>query len=149
MTVAPDIQNLPEGRSLILPSPPIPSATRMIWLPLTPTPTPLLLAVHIGDIQFSFAKSGRGKKHMFSGGKNSCFHHLHVGSAKSWMWGRKQTKKIIDNVLPGKTASSPPLRHRSCSKKAGIGVGAQTGQELLPVWIGEEDEEGAGDSVPH
>lgn len=60
MTVACGIQNLPGGRRLIIASPRLPITTRMIWLLFIPIPT-TLLSVHIGDIQFSFAKSGREK----------------------------------------------------------------------------------------
>lgn len=42
------IQNLPGGRSLIIPSLTMPTTTGMTWLLFTPTPMILFLSVHTG-----------------------------------------------------------------------------------------------------
>lgn len=128
------------GRSLLMPSPPTPTTTRMIWPLFTPTPPTLLPSVHTGNIQVSSAKSGRRKKYVFS--QTSASPPSHVGSAERGVQDGVQAPEWLGITIPGKTVSSPTTPPISSEKAV------SDGERSFLSEIGREDKEWAGDSGP-
>lgn len=133
MTMAQGIQNLPGGRSLIIPSLPIPTTTRMPWLLFTPKSMILPVCACRGyTIQFCKEWGRKKQIHVLM---DISLTTIPCRECKQWGAGWKANLKINTHYHPRQNCTQPTT-HQSRLWEGREESEESTGEEP-PVWARE------------